>query len=371
MTELVKEPLKICVYTISKNEEKFVKRWADSAKDADLCVLVDTGSTDNTIELAKECGVKVHEICITPWRFDLARNASLALLPADMDVCVCIDVDEVLEPGWREEIEKVWVKGLTTRLSYLYDWGMGYSFKYEKIHARHGYHWHHPCHEYLRLDPRCEQVLADTPKLLVRHLPDANKSRGSYMDLLALSVKEDPHCSRNAFYYARELWFYGRHEESIAECKRFLELPSATWHHERCYALRVIGKCLEAQGHFDAAEGWFHKAAAEAPLTREPWCALALLYYKQSRWPESYGAATRALSITERALVYTTDPVCWAEHPHDLAAIAAWNLGLKDCARTHAKNALAFNPTDPRLESNVKMMDNLSPTIDGEILWGS
>jgi SAM-dependent methyltransferase len=49
---------KICVYTISKNEEKFVKRWADSAKDADLLVIADTGSDDRTVEIAKECGIQ-------------------------------------------------------------------------------------------------------------------------------------------------------------------------------------------------------------------------------------------------------------------------------------------------------------------------
>ena len=349
--------LKICVYTISKNEEKFVKRWADSAKDADLLLIADTGSTDRTVEIAKECGIQVHSICITPWRFDHARNASVALIPKDMDVCICMDVDEVLEPGWREEIERVWTP-LTTRLSYFFDWGCGIKFRYEKIHARHGYYWHHPCHEYPVYDQRIKEVYAYTDKLLVSHHPDPTKSRGQYLDLLALSVKEDPDCPRNAFYYARELSFVRRWEDSIRECNRYLALPGATWENERCYAYRVIGICQEELGNGIAAEAAYQRAAAEAPNTREPWCQMAMLYYRQGRWVECFGASMRALSIKDKALVYTADPSVWGHWAHDLASISAWHMGLKDIALEQAKIAVEKSPHDPRLRDNLKFIED-------------
>ena len=46
--------MKICVYAISKNEEKFVKRWTESMKEADEIYVLDTGSTDNTVNILKE-----------------------------------------------------------------------------------------------------------------------------------------------------------------------------------------------------------------------------------------------------------------------------------------------------------------------------
>ena len=46
--------MKIAVYAISKNESHFVKRFCDSAKDADFILIADTGSTDNTVEVARE-----------------------------------------------------------------------------------------------------------------------------------------------------------------------------------------------------------------------------------------------------------------------------------------------------------------------------
>ena len=50
---------KICVYAICKNEEKFVNRWFESMKEADNIFVLDTVSTDNTIQILKELGVKV------------------------------------------------------------------------------------------------------------------------------------------------------------------------------------------------------------------------------------------------------------------------------------------------------------------------
>lgn len=346
------KPLKICVYAISKNEEKFVERFCLSAKDADLVLIADTNSTDKTREVARSCGAQVHNITISPWRFDHARNAALSLVPEHYDVCVSIDLDEVLEPGWRQEIERLWKNGVT-RLRYLYDWGGGVRFKYEKIHARKGYRWHHPCHEYPTPDLRITEVWADTDKLLVSHYPDPEKSRGQYLDLLELSVKEDPYCPRNAFYYARELSFYGRWDESIERCQKYLAMPTATWHHERSYAMRVIGKCYERKNENHNAESWYYRAAAEAPGDREPWCELAQLFYNQGRWLECYSSAMKALSIKNRELVYTCDPSAWGEKPHDLAAIAAWHLGMKDIAREQGELAVKLNPEDKRLQENL------------------
>ena len=83
---------KICVYAITKNEEKFVKRWVDSMKEADEIYVLDTGSTDKTVSLLKEEGVIVKEEKVEPWRFDVARNKSLEMLPDDIDICVMLYV---------------------------------------------------------------------------------------------------------------------------------------------------------------------------------------------------------------------------------------------------------------------------------------
>jgi len=359
----MEKKLKICVYAISKNEAHFVQRFCESAADADLIMIADTGSDDGLPEEAAKYGAIFHHICISPWRFDHARNAALALVPREMDVCISLDIDEVLQPGWREEIERVWIKGETTRLRYMFDWGCGISFYYEKIHARHGYHWHHPCHEYPVPDGRIEEKWAQTDFLVAVHKPDPTKSRGQYMDLLALSVKEDPDCPRNAFYYARELSFHSRWQEAVDACNNYLKLPRATWENERCYAYRVMGRCYNELANPSGAEKAFQMASSEAPNTREPWCELAMLMYRQSRWEECFAYAMRALKITDRAKVYTCDPVVWGAQPHDLASIAAWNLGIYGPSLHHAKIAYELEPDDARLAANL---DYIRKAISGE-----
>lgn len=59
-----------------------------------------------------------------------------------------------------------------------------------------------------------------------------------------------------------------------------------------------------------------------------------------------------ALDIKNRELVYTVDPSVWGALPHDLAALAAWHLGLRDEAVKHGGAALAIEPTNPRLLQN-------------------
>lgn len=94
---------KVCVYAISKNEEKFVERWMDSVNEADMVVVLDTGSADNTVKKLRERGAVVYEEIINPWRFDTARDKALSHVPEDTDICVSNDLDEVFEPGWRKK----------------------------------------------------------------------------------------------------------------------------------------------------------------------------------------------------------------------------------------------------------------------------
>ena len=345
-------PLKICVYAISKNEELFVERFCTAASDADLILIADTGSTDRTVELAEKHGATIHEICITPWRFDDARNAALALVPRDFDVCVSLDLDEELQPGWREEIERVWAEG-TTRLRYGFDWGAGIIFHYEKIHARTGYRWLHPCHEY-PVPYLIDEQYAHTDMLMVIHKPDPTKSRGQYLPLLEMSVKEDPVDPRNAFYYARELSFHAQWQRAIDECNRYLALPGATWQNERCYAYRVMSRSYAELGDWDNAIKMARLGVVEAPGTREPWVEIAKLTYQRQQWAECYGAAMSALAIQNREWVYTVDPEVWGALPHDYAAIAAWHLGLKDSALEQGRLALEKDPTNGRLKANLE-----------------
>ena len=56
-----------------------------------------------------------------PWRFDQARNAALALVPDDVDICVSLDLDELIMPGWRRVLEGLW-KPPINHVMYTHAW---------------------------------------------------------------------------------------------------------------------------------------------------------------------------------------------------------------------------------------------------------
>jgi glycosyltransferase involved in cell wall biosynthesis len=351
--------LKICVYAISKNEGKFVERFYESAKEADLILIADTGSTDDTVPKARSLGITVHEIFISPWRFDVARNASLALVPNDVDVCVCIDLDEELQPGWRQEIERLWVKG-TTRMSYLYDWGHNIQYIYDKIHARSGYRWGWPCHEWLIYYGDTPEQRVSTDKLLLVHKADHSKNRAFYLKALELGVREDPYCPRSSYYYARELRNLKRWDDSIRECQRYLKLEKALWLHERCQVYLILAQCFEEKGDIKEAEKALHMAAKEEADSREPWFRLALLMYKQNRWAECFAYSCKTAETARKKVTHAMDSSIWGYRPHDLASISAWHLGAKEVCLKEAQLALEKSPKDARLANNLKVLQEVA-----------
>ncbi|MGL5087054.1 MAG: glycosyltransferase [Clostridium sp.] len=80
---------------IAKNEEKNIKNCLESIKDyADEIIVVDTGSTDNTMEIARSYGAKVIE---TTWENNFSRARNLSLDNATKDWILILDCDETFE----------------------------------------------------------------------------------------------------------------------------------------------------------------------------------------------------------------------------------------------------------------------------------
>lgn len=202
---------KISVYAICKNEEKNIIKWYNSMKEADNIYVLDTGSTDNSVNILKSLGVTVKQEIINPWRFDVARNKSLDMVSKDTDICVCTDLDEVFEPLWREKIEKYW-DSKTTLGFYNYNWLLDednnpkVSFYIEKIHNRFDYIWTYPVHEVLTYigDNKENKTLIE--EITLNHYQDKAKSRASYLPLLISSAKENPNDDRIMHYLGRELY---------------------------------------------------------------------------------------------------------------------------------------------------------------------
>ena len=346
--------MKIIVYAICKMKANLSTAGWILVTEADAVVVLDTGSSDDTVENCADVARPLEQAEILPWRFDTARNRSLALVPDDADICVCTDLDEVFHPGWRAAWEAAWTPG-TQQARYRYTWSFrpdgseGVVFWYEKIHSRHGWQWTHPVHEVLQRTDDLRQIRTVTAAgVQLDHHPDDTKSRGQYLPLLELSVKEAPEDDRNVHYLGREYFFYGRWDDCIATFQRHLAMPTATWADERSASMRYIAKSYVPKATFSLPAAIFCEPSPKRPICgRGTW--IWLLFSTSRKTGPAYFIFTAcALEITARPDTYICEAAAWGPLPHDLRAIAFHRLGQipPGTARSRSRSgSCAFRPT--------------------------
>jgi tetratricopeptide (TPR) repeat protein len=354
--------MKIAIYAIAKNEQRFLKRCLDSCVDADYFILADTGSTDLTDwearKYSKEIGLDIltYSISVQPFRFDDARNVALALIPSNVDICISLDMDEIMMPGWRQEVERLWKIGTTTRMRYMFDWGFGLQFKSDKIHSRYGYRWVKPCHECL-VPTRIEQNWVDSDLLLIKHLPDNSKPRSNYFPLLEVSYEENPKDPRALLYFGRELFFYKKYDRAEKVLKEYLDV--STWKEEKAYAMFLLGDMMIAQGQVDRAMRYYEEALLFWPQYRCAMLRLAQHYHNIGDWSNCLRYAENAINNSNRLYHYFEEPKSWSSYPYDLAALAWYHKGNKEMAVQRGREAVNIEPSVPRLINNLKFYESL------------
>ena len=218
--------IKIAVYTICKNESKFVKRWITSmwngGNGADAAYILDTGSTDNTVKLfkttVKKMGIPEEWLTIDSktyehFRFDVARNDNLDMIPFNsFDALISVDLDEILIPEFWGDLRKIVSQHPDfSRVNYMYAWNHdengnnGRVFWYNKVHPQMGYRYKGAVHEWPEnVEPEKyqygEEYYMDENIVYLHHYPDQTKSRGLYVGLLEERIKESPD-DINAYVY--------------------------------------------------------------------------------------------------------------------------------------------------------------------------
>ena len=307
---------KICVYAISKNEIKFVERFYNSVKEADYVCVLDTGSTDGTYERFKELGVIIEQKKYDFFRFDVARNDSMALIPKDAEICVCVDIDEYFNPGWTKILRQNWSEGVG-RARYRYTWNFypdgseGVVFMADKIHKNGAYKWVYPVHEVLAPTTNENLKFIDLPAMQLNHKADETKSRKSYLPLLELSVSENPNDDRNVHYLGREYMFDKQYDKAIETLTRHLKMPTSRWDIERCASLRYIAECYKQKGEKQKQENSIMRAILECNYVREPYFELGVFYYENGQFLNSAFAFNEMLKVQDRYLNYMSSPLCW------------------------------------------------------------
>ncbi|WP_181172984.1 FkbM family methyltransferase [Mesorhizobium sp. B2-7-3] len=346
--------MKVAVYTIALNEAANAERWANSAVEADYRIVADTGSTDGTVERLIAAGVTVHSIAVRPWRFDDARNAAMALIPADVDVCCTMDMDRYLEPGWRAKLEAAWTIETTALFcqtiyrSRVDDPTPLRSWPAKNFHHRWGYRFKRPVHEALVFTGE-KEVSANSSDIVMFEVQDlAKPTRNSYLPLMEVAHKEDSDDAQICFWLGRDLMWANQEERAVQLLERYLALPTSTWREERSEAMRYIAR-MQPEGRLS----WLDKARMEAPHRREIWLDLAEEFHAKADWLNLFWAATNGIEKSHRTGSYLDDTNCWGFRLFDLGAIAAWKLNSMDRAVEWGQKALDLDRANQRLKSNL------------------
>ena len=354
---------KVCVYAICKNEESHIDRWYESMKEADSIYVLDTGSTDNSIELLKKNNIHYETCIINPWRFDEARNMSLDMVPTDTDICVCTDIDEVFNKGWRKELENIWNENIGRvkyKLNFSFDeYGNPATVLYiSKIHKRNGFKWIHQVHEVLESVNNMSEIVSDN--IVLNHYPDREKSRSNYLELLELSVLEEPDSDRNLHYLGREYMYNEMYNEAIDTFHKHLKHKNSLWIHERATSMRFMAKCYLELDRVEESELWYKNSVKECPILRESYVELGYLYYRLNEFKESIKWLKKALKIKDKSKDYINEDFAWNSFIYDLLSVNYYNIDESEEALKYIKKAIKLDPQNKRLIDNLDYMKKVN-----------
>lgn len=234
---------------IVKDEGETLRRCLDSAKGlVDEIVVVDTGSGDDTVSIAREYTDKVYEF---DWIEDFSAARNYSFSKAEMDYILWLDADDVIEEDqWApfralvEMLDIAQPDAVMMRYNIAFD-GVGrptFSYYRERLVRRaSGPLWMEPVHEYIQVGGKMinSEVAVSHRKPPSR---DAVKSDRN-LRIYERELKEKGQLSpRGQYYYARELMEHGRWRAAVAGFELFLR-GGKGWVEDCIQACLEIGRC--------------------------------------------------------------------------------------------------------------------------------
>ena len=285
---------------IVKNEEDVLERCLKSVAGlVDEIILVDTGSTDRTREIATRFTDQIFDF---PWQddFSAARNDSFS--HASMDYCMWLDADDVL----LEEDQRAFLalkEALEPTVSVVmapyhtgFDESGRVTFSYYRerlIKNRAGMTWMGAVHEAITPTGKIQYAdFAVTHRKV--HPSDPDRNLRIYEAQLAAGKELEP---RQRFYYGRELFYHHRWEEALAVFEQFLA-EGAGWVENNIDACCHCAYCLEKLGRTEQALRALLRSFAYDRPRAEVCCELGRWFFQQERYEQAAYWYTLALTCT-------------------------------------------------------------------------
>lgn len=273
--------VKICLYTICKDEDHEVEGWWESAKEADYVIALDTGSSDGMDIHLESLGCEVHRKGYDKFRFDVARNDSVKYAyETDADVFVNLDMDERFHPGWADILREKWEPDKHERgiCSYYVD-DPEKPGRRNWIHDR-SWHWVYPVHETLSRNGsiyyHVSHELNLEGEVYIRHQRKPVKAtRDQYLSLIELRWEEDKPNLDSLCYLVREYMYADKPEKTLAMIDEIesihLEGNIGSW------IAVFVSWAYEATKDPNRASAWLYRAWDMDPTCRTAPVSLARL----------------------------------------------------------------------------------------------
>ena len=231
----------LSVTLIVKNEERVLKRLMDCLSFADEIVVVDTGSSDGTMEIARDYTDKVYRV---EWQDDFSSARNFALSKATMQYVMWLDADDIVTPANVKKIVK-WKKSDDRPDTVMAKYCTAFKgdvatiyFYRERIFVNDGRAvWVNKVHEVVV--PFGKIVYSD---IEVWHKPvgsHGSRNLQIYRNMLKRGEALD---TRNSYYYARELFYNGYYSQSAENLRNFIARRDA-WEVDRVHAMLMLADC--------------------------------------------------------------------------------------------------------------------------------
>lgn len=348
---------------IVKNEEHNLKECLESVSGLmDEIIIVDTGSTDCTKEIAARYTDKIFDF---QWINDFAAARNFSFSKATKDYIMWLDADDCLleedRTGFKELKSSldpaVDVVMLPYHAGFDGKGNLTLSYYRERLLKREkGFQWKDPVHECI--EPSGFIVHGDVH--ITHHKQEQGVSRRNleiYQHYLNEGKKLSP---RSLIYYALELYYHGCYDEASLKLMEFIENGEG-WVEDNIKACYYLGKSFSFLNKPDRAMQAFLKSFEYDLPRAEHCCEIAYLYKSKHDYQ-------RAIFWFSQALTLKKPENNWGFLFHDYwgyipaieLSVCYYRVGNLKEAVTLNEQAGTYKPDDPAVIYNRQFYKTLN-----------
>ncbi|MBJ6362725.1 glycosyltransferase [Paenibacillus sp. GCM10012307] len=344
----------ISLCMIVRNEENsLAKCLAGVAGIADEIIIVDTGSTDKTKEIAKSFGAKIYDF---KWIDDFAAARNYSFSKATKEYILWLDADDTIE----EKDQKL-LRELKTTLAPEYNSvSMPYNLAFDGegnvvsslrrnrvVRRDRQFQWIGPVHEYLAVFGPIFPSDA-----CITHKKDKEHTDRNLRIYRKRAEQGEEFSPRDLYYYANELRDHGLNEEAVDYYGRFLNTGQG-WIEDNFQACLKGAECWAKQGNKEQEFQWLCKTLLYDKPRSEFSCRLGAYLFERGDYNQAVYWYDLALRLPEnKDNMGMTNKAASTWLPHLQLCLCYDRLGQHKKASYHNELALTFYPSHPSMLYN-------------------